>query len=478
MASLGCQTHKERRCHPIGYIIRQLQTSATITDQNLLEALQRVMPPEVIQRVIARHGIARQRQRKLSAAFGLYLIVAMNLFATFSLAQVLIKLMKGFRFIWTDPGFIPASKGAISQVRYAIGAKPMVDLFHAVCQPMAEAETPGAFRFGLRLMALDGSSEMIADTPENESVFGRHTSGRGGAGYPQFQTVYLEEVGTHAIVDAGFWPIHTGERKGGLRLLRSVGEGMLLMWDAGFHSFGMVRQTLKTKAHLLGRLPAGVHLIRIRTLPDGSCWVDLVARDHRGHILERIRVRLIEYTVCDPALPGYGERRRLITSLLDWQRYPALALASAYHERWEIEITVDELDTHQRLALHPLRSLKPVGVLQELYGLLVAHYAVRKIMLEAANTAGLDPDRISFINALRLIAEAIPEFQQTAPQEHERLYGNLLHDIARFRLPPRKARVNPRVVKRKMSTFDKKRPEHYQWPQPKTSFVDAIRILI
>jgi hypothetical protein len=477
MASLGCQTHKERRCHPIGYILRQIQANAKITDQNLLEALHRVMPPDVIHRVVAQHGIARQRQRKLSAEFALYLIVAMHLFSSVSLAQVLIKLLKGFRYIWSDPGFIPASKGAISQVRYAIGTPPMVDLFHAVCQPMATEETPGAFLFGLRLMALDGSEEMIADTPENERVFGRHANA-GEAAYPQVQSVYLEEIGTHAIVDAGFWPIHTSERTGGFRLLRSVQAGMLLLWDAGFHSFEMVQHTLQRNAHFLGRVPAGVKLIPICPLPDGSVWVDLVTRDHHGRVRQRLRVRLIEYTVGDPALPGYGERRRLITSLLDWQRYPALELACAYHERWEIEITIDELATHQRLAFHPLRSLKPVGVLQELYGLLVAHYAIRKIMLEAAHTAGLDPDRMSFINALCLIAEAIPEFQQTAPQEHARLYGHLLQDIARFRLPPRQARVNPRVVKRQRSPFDKKRAEHAHWPQPKTSFGEAIQLLI
>jgi hypothetical protein len=213
-------------------------------------------------------------------------------------------------------------------------------------------------------------------------------------------------------------------------------------------------------------------------LPDRSRLVFLTLKGNPKHQPERIQVRLIEYTVTDPALPGYGERRRLITSLLDWQRYPALRLAQAYHERWEIEITIDETDTHQRLAFHPLRSQKPVGVIQELYGLLLAHYAVRKVMLEAAQLAGLDPDRMSFINALRLIGDAIPEFQHTAPDQQPALYQRLLEDIARFRLPPRRPRINPRVVKRKMSNFPLKKPEHYHVPQPKSPLANNIKLLI
>ena len=461
----------------MGYMIRQIETNAKMTDEVRLEALEAAVPYATLQAVVQAHGLQRQRKRKLSAEMGLLLSIAMNLYSHLSLGQVMYKLVQGLRYVWPEPSFKPASKGAVSQMRYEIGARPVADLFHRVCRPMTRPDTPGAFLFGLRLMALDGLDEILPDTPQNVQVFGRHTSGRGDAGFPQLQAVYLEEVGAHAGVDAGFWPIHTSERKGGFRLLRSLAAGMLLMWDAGFHSFEMVKHTLARKAHLLSRLPAGVKLVLICRLPDGSRLVDLTRLDHNGCIRERIRVRLIEYTVIDPALPGYGERHRLITSLLDWQLYPALPLAQAYHERWEIEITIDEIDTHQRLAFQPLRSQKPVGVIQELYGLLLAHYAVRKVMLAASQWAGVDPDRISFTNALRLIGNAIPEFQCTTPDHLPALYRRLLEDIARFSLPPRQPRINPRVVIRKMSNFDKKRPEHYHVPQPKSSFADAIQIL-
>jgi hypothetical protein len=477
MASLGLPNYKERRCHPTSDIIRRIDTSAKITEQNLLEALQSIFPMEIIQAIVEQYGLARQRQRKLSAEMGLYLAIGMNLFAHFSLTQVLIKLVRGFRFVWPAPAFMPASKGAISQLRYEIGAKPIVALFHQVCQPITSPETPGAFLFGLRLMAIDASDETLPDTPENVKAFGRHTSGRGEAGYPQLKAVYLEEVGSHAILDAGFWPVHSGERLVGRRLLRSLRAGMLLMWDSGFHSLEMVKQTLKRKAHFLGRLPPQIKCLPVRTLPDGSQLVYLCHDYSKGTPREKILVRLIRYTVCDPALQDCGKPRLLITSLLHWRRYPALKLAQAYHERWEIEITIDETDTHQRRAFQPLRSQKPVGVIQELYGLLLAHYAIRKVMADAADLSGLDPDRLSFTNALRLIGDAIPEFQLASLEHHAHLYQQLLQDIARFRLPPRTPRINPRVVKRKMSTFEKKRPEHYHFPQPKTSFVNAIQIL-
>ncbi len=437
----------------MGYMIRQIEKNAKMTDEVRLEALETVVPYATLQAVVQAHGLQRQRKRKLSAEMGLLMAIGMNLYSHLSLGQVVHKLVQGLRYIWPDPSFTPASKGAVSQIRYEIGAKPVVDLFHRICQPMTHPDTPGAFLYGLRLMALDGLIETIADTPQNERVFGRHTSGRGEAGYPQLQAVYLEEVGAHAVVDAGFWPIHTGERKGGLRLLRSIGAGILLMWDAGFHSFAMVKQTLARKAHFLGRLPAGVKLVLICRLPDGSRLVDLTRLDHNGCIRERIRVRLIEYTVIDPALPGYGERHRLITSLLDWQLYPALPLAQAYHERWEIEITIDETDMHQRRAQQPLRSRTPLGVLQELYGLLLAHYAIRSLMHTAALQADVPPDRLSFVNTVRLLRNAVFEGQIIAPAQWAEWHRRLIRDIGREQLPEREHRCNPRVVKRKMSNF-------------------------
>jgi hypothetical protein len=288
----------------------------------------------------------------------------------------------------------------------------------------------------------------------------------------------LAECGTHAIVDAGFWPCHTSERVGGFRVLRSLEEGMLIMWDRGFHAFDMLVRAQKQGAQVLARLPSNVKPKRVRALPDGSYLAYLYPSEcPRRKGGERLLVRIIEYTIIDPALPGYGERHRLVTTLLEPEVYPALDLACAYHERWEIEVIIDEVDTHQRLAGRPLRSLKPVGVIQELYGLLVAHYAIRFLMHEAALQAGIDPDRISFVHALNVIHDAIPEFQMTSPEQLPQLYARLLRDAVDRLLPRRRLRSNPRVVKRKMSNFHLKRAEHRSWPQPTLPFHQAVAVI-
>ena len=217
---------------------------------------------------------------------------------------------------------------------------------------------------------------------------------------------------------------------------------------------------------------------RVRSLPDGSYLAHLAPSDyHRRKGGERLLVRIVEYTLTDPALPGYGEHYRLVTTLLDPAVAPAFAVACAYHERWEIELVIDEVDTHQRLAGRPLRSQQPVGVIQELYALMIAHYAVRRVMLDAAATGDLDPDRLSFTHALRVIQESLPEFQLVDRAELPRLYQRLVRDVARQRLPARELRSNPRVVKRKMSNFRLKRAAQAHPPQPTSrSFQEAVHV--
>ncbi len=151
-------------------------------------------------------------------------------------------------------------------------------------------------------------------------------------------------------------------------------------------------------------------------------------------------------------------------------------VACTYHERWEIEVVIDEIDTHQRLVGRTLRSLTPVGVLQEVYGVLLAHYAIRVLMHEAALTTDVDPDRLSFVHALEVVRDAVPEFQMVAAGQQRALYERMLHDIAAKRLPTRRLRSNARVVKRKMSNFKLKRVEHARPPTPHGTFADAVQV--
>ena len=295
----------------------------------------------------------------------------------------------------------------------------MVELFRRVCRPLATPDTPGAFLFGLRLMAVDGTVEDVRDTPANPAAFGRQTGSRGDSAFPQLRNVYLIESGTHAVCDAVVRGYQSGERSAAIRLLRSIGEGMLLMWDRGFHSFRMVRDCLARGGHFLGRVPGHAMLEPLESLPDGSFIAELYATQHDRQMRRGgIRVRVVEYTIDDPAREGHGEKHRLITSIMDTHLAPAQTLAVEYHQRWEIEIAIDEMDTHQRVHnKRPLRSEKPEGVIQDMYGLLLAHYLVRFFMHEVARAAGRDPDRLSFTNSLRLIRRKVDNFQIAAPRE-------------------------------------------------------------
>ena len=255
---------------------------------------------------------------------------------------------------------VRVSKGALCQARYRLGAKPLVALFKRVCsEPLAEPETvPEAFLFGLRLMALDATLIDLPDTPENARVFGKRNSPRGTSAWPQARVVAISECSTHAIIEAGVWPHDFDERSAGMRLLRSVGEGVLLLWDRGFHSFEMVQAALARGSELLGRLPRTVKAGPPQaTLSDGTqlVWVRPAnyyrRRKKRG---ERVLMRLIRYTLEDPNRPGHRVEHRLITSLLDPEVAGAEELVVAYHSRWEFELAVDEIKSHQR---HPRARL-------------------------------------------------------------------------------------------------------------------------
>lgn len=457
------------------FSIREIDAECKFSSALTFEALSHVIPDDAIGQVIAQEGVAEHRERRLTAALTTWLVIALHLFPTVSVSGVFRKLARGLRLLWPNPEVPLPSDSAIAYRRQQLGARPLVALFQQVCRPLATVQTRGAFLFGLRLMAIDGTSEDVPDTPANAKAFGRHTSARGASAFPQLQGVYLVECGTHAVVDAGFWPCHTSERVGGFRLLRSVARGMLLMWDRGFHDFDMVLAARQRGAHVLSRLPAGVKPLPLRTLPDGSLLAYLLppddARRRRG---VRILVRVVTYTITDAALPGYGETHRVLTTLLNPRLAPAHDLACGYHERWEVEIVIDEIDTHQRLVGRTLRSLTPVGVIQELYGVLLAHYAVRVLMHEAARQVDIDPDRLSFVHALEVVRDAVPEFQLVAPADQPLLYARMLREIAAKRLLERRTRTNARAVKRKMSNFKLKRAEHLQPPKPQGSFRAAV----
>ena len=250
----------------------------------------------------------------------------------------------------------------------------------------------------------------MPDSQANAKVFGYPGSRKGTkAAFPKVRVVLLVEAGTHLITDALMCPYRIGERVRALKLLRSVNESMLLMWDRGFHSYQMVNSTLAHKCQYLGRVPSNVKFPYHQILDDGSylSWINPDRKSKKkGKI--KILVRVIEYSIeTDGELKNY----RLVTSLMDLALFPALLLAQQYHQRWEIENTIDELKTHLLGRKTPIRSLKPREVVQEIYGWLLGHYAIRSLMFQAAQQVKISPLRLGFTGTLKVIRRAIPDFQ-------------------------------------------------------------------
>jgi len=259
-------------------------------------------------------------------------------------------------------------------------------------------------------------------------------------------------------------------------LLRSLTPTMLLLWDQGLHSYDLIAATRARKAHVLGRLPATAKPELLWVLSDGTSLVRIYPTTGKQRRQRAIILRRITYTVDDPQRPGHRLRHRLITSLLDPTVAPAEALILAYHDRWEHELVIDEIETHQRPRT-PLRSQLPTGVIQEVYALLLAHYLVRAVMADAAPSVDLPPTRLSFQATLQILRATLPDFVRSDPSAHPWLYQAMLEEITATPLPPRTERINPRVVKRKTCAFNAKRAHHRRWPQPTKPFREAITLL-
>lgn len=444
----------------MSFIVPHDPTTERLPALPVATLLERVIPPDVLTAVATRYRPPRSRTRKLPGPVVLLLVIARFLYPATELSTVLALLLVPRRLRKeVDP---PPGKGSISRARYRWGPRPMAALMRQVCQPLATPDTPGALLFGRRTVAFDGSYEDVAETPENERAFGRFRSQHGPAAFPQLLGMYLIECGTHAILDATLWPCHTSEHRAVRRLLRSLSPEMLALWDCGLHGYPLAAAVRKREAHFLGRVPAYQTFEPVRVLADGSLlafWFkDPPSRRPKRTQPEAMVVRVLTYR-----LDGEPTPIRLVTSLLGVEQAPALELICGYHERWEAEGTVDELGTHQRLVTQPLGSQKPQGIVQEFYGLILAHYAVRSLMVEAAAQRQMDPDRISFVRAARLLPAAILLGDLLTIAEREELVGEITELLGRFHLSPRRDRAVPRARKRPWAKHRyRKRRGHYQ----------------
>lgn len=393
-------------------------TSPKISPEEILQALEAAIPSQKIEAAIERTQSQHQRNRALPTHLVVALIIAMSLWSQDSIEDVLKNLVQGLSSQWVrlSQRWKNPSKSSISEARQRVGPQVMSQLFHLVARPLGSAQTPGVFLNGLRMMAVDGSTLDLPDTDANARVFG-YPGTRAGteASFPKARLVLLVEVGTHLITDALLSPYRMGERIRALKLLRSVGPGMLLMWDRGLHSFKMVKATQERKSHFLGRVPKNVKFEVVQALEDGS-FLSWVAPDRKSRKqgASRIPLRVIEYTIEEK---GEEQTYRLITDLLNITEFPSLLLAQEYHQRWEAENTLDEFKTHLNGRKTPIRSKSPRGVVQETYGWLLGHWAVRSLMFTAAEQQGLSPLCLGFTGTLKVVRRAVAQFQQSTPEE-------------------------------------------------------------
>ena len=397
--------------------VASLPEGSRITDYISLGVIAKMVPLTKVRSVLSATQKASIRQRDLPAHVVVYYVIALALYMQSSYREVLRCLLEGVQWL-LDPS-LPikvAGKSGISQARTRLGWEVMRRLHDEVVGPIAEPATKGAWYGRWRLVSLDGSTLDVADEVSNEAAFGRPGASRGASAYPQIRFVSLVENGTHVLFGSEVAGYATGEVTLAERVLGVLGRGMLCLADRQFFGFALWTRAQTTGADLLWRIKKNMRLASDERLPDGSYLSRIYPsqRDWR-HKTNGVTVRVIDYRlegVAD-AEPIY----RLVTTILDHSAAPAHELAALYHERWEIETALGELKTHLRGARIVLRSKTPDLVRQEFYGLLLAHFAIRGLMHEAALKADEDPDRLSFLHAVRVIRRRLPAAVAIPPCE-------------------------------------------------------------
>jgi len=374
-----------------------------------------VCPRALIEEVLAETGKASQRERLLPAPAVVYYVMALALWREAPLEEVLRVVCEGLQWLGGgEPGAVQASKSAISQARTRLGSRVMRELAQRVLRPLAAEGAPGAWYRGLRVMALDGSCMDVADEATNAKFFGYPGAARGQSAFPQARVLGLVECGTHVITAAEVAPYGHSEQVMAAQMLPTkLVPGMLVLADRNFYGFKLWRIACASGAKLVWRVKANLKLEIQQMLPDGS-YLSTVFDSVDRQRSTGVAVRVVEYTLQDSATPTQ-DSYRLVTNLLDPNEAPALELAALFHERWEIEGVFDEFKTHLRANSTVLRSKTPDLVLQELWGLLLAHFAIRQLMAQAAWPRGLDPDRLSFTHAVRVIKRKMPQAAAVPP---------------------------------------------------------------
>jgi hypothetical protein len=390
-----------------------------ITDYMSLGVITKTFPLDTIQAVLRDTERASIRQRDLPTHVTMYYVIAMALYMRASYREVLRCLTEGLQ--WLLGPRVPLKitrKSGISQARTRLGWQPVKQLHDQIVKPIATESTKGAWYKKWHLVSLDGSTLDVADEKENENAFGRPSASRGSSAFPQLRFVSLVENGTHVLFGTKMAGICTGEITLTKDVLPSLCPGMLCLADRNFYGFALWNQAKSTGADLLWRLKKNLRLPCEKRLPDGSFLSRVYAseKDQR-HKHNGVVVRVVEYKL--EGVPDSEPIYRLLTTIVEHEVAPAEELAALYHERWEIETAIDELKTHLRGSKIVLRSKTPDLVKQEFYGLMMAHFAVRGLMHEAALKADEDPDRLSFLHAVRVVRRKMTSIASIPPSGSE-----------------------------------------------------------
>ena len=446
--------------------IAQTELESKVCHQIDMGLLQEVIPPSMIEELLETYQMWEERERKTNMVTIVYWLIALHVYPSLSQRRVYGKMVSGLRTVRDDVAEQIPVRSALSYRRNQLGSEILQELFAKLAGPKATAQTPGAFWKGMRLLAIDGTVESVADTPDNRETF-RYSSDDelSHSPFPQARLVLLVECATHLICDVEISSCRQAEAHG-IRLLleRWSMEQSLILWDSGFHSSTAIFEVRAHGGHVLGRLRSNILLCPCDYLLDGS-YLTWIYKDQDHHRGERMLVRVLTYTFTDPRIPGAGEQvYRLVTTLLDPFLYPAKEVAVLYHERWHVEVIIDETRTHLRLAARTLRSLTPEGVIQEIYALLLAHIVVRTLIVQAAQQAQIAPTQISFTETIRIMDESLIPLGLVSVPRRQHMVTSLIREIGQQRLPKQPVRIQARVVKRVRSRYARKKPEHYHAP--------------
>ena len=442
-----------------------------------LAGLENVIPPEMIRQALDATGRINTRACQLTHEIMMWVVLTMGLLTHLPIRQVFKQCRR------SRVGEKTPCRSGLCAARQRLGVEPVKFLHEQLVRPLATPDTLGAFYHGLRRMAIDSTVLDAPDSEANTLAFKRSSGSRGEGAFPQVRKASLVELGTHVEVAMAIGGWQDDERKLARQLFHLIPPDALLMEDRGFFCFEDWKELDSREIKLFVRVKSQIVLKPIQRLSDGSYLAKIYKSSyHRDKDRGGIVVRVIVYKLDDPQRVGHEEVHRFITNLLDEKEYPALEMICEYHQRWEEELTFDEQKTHQdpRRAEKPanLRSETPDGVRQELYALSLGHFIVRSLMLEAAQPLKLDVDRLSFKGAFQILQCRLPECDSRTPQSLTEWKKNLLWEIGIEKIEARRNRINPRVIKRKMSKWPKKRAQHRGRTRLTKTFLESVVMLI